>query len=75
MQSLPSLTLPNACPHVVDSLPDTDLMQVCLHELKDNVDVLELSGARRQHDVLDLNNICDKIQSLAVAHTAVVSCS
>ena len=34
------------------------LVQICLHELKDNVDILELARAGRQHDVLDFNNVC-----------------
>lgn len=34
------------------------LMQICLHELKDNVDVLELARARREHDVLDFHYVC-----------------
>ena len=33
-------------------------MQIRLHELEDHVDVLKLPGARRQHYVLDLHDIC-----------------
>ena len=36
----------------------TNLMKVSLHELKDDVYVLELPWTRRQHDVLDLHDIC-----------------
>jgi hypothetical protein len=32
-------------------------VQVRLHELKDHVDVFEVAGGRRQHDVLDLNDV------------------
>ncbi len=32
-------------------------MQVCLHEFKDYVDVLEVASARREHDVFDVNNV------------------
>ena len=34
------------------------LVQVRLHELEDHEDVPELPGAGRQHDVLDLHDIC-----------------
>lgn len=34
------------------------LMQVCLHELKDHINVFEVTGARREHDVFDLHNVC-----------------
>ena len=33
-------------------------MKVSLHELKDHINVLELPRTRREHDVLDLHNIC-----------------
>lgn len=33
-------------------------MEVCLHELKHHIDVFELPGTGRQHDVLDLHNVC-----------------
>lgn len=33
-------------------------MKVSLHELKHDVYVLELPWTRRQHDVLDLHNVC-----------------
>lgn len=36
----------------------THLMQVCLHELEHDVDVLEVTCAGRQADVLDLHDIC-----------------
>jgi hypothetical protein len=34
------------------------LMQVCLHELKHNKYVFEVPRIWRQHDVLDLNDVC-----------------
>jgi hypothetical protein len=40
------------------------LVEIGLHELKDYIDVLELPGAWRQHDVLDLHNICGFIAPL-----------
>ena len=39
------------------SLP-AHLVQVCVQVLKDEVDVLEIPGAGRQHDVLDFHNVC-----------------
>ena len=36
----------------------TDLVKVCLHELKDDVDVLEFPWAWWEHDVLDLYDVC-----------------
>ena len=33
------------------------LVEVCLHELKDDKNVLELSRVRRQQDVLDLHDV------------------
>ena len=33
-------------------------MKVSLHELKDHINVLELPRTWREHDVLDLHNIC-----------------
>lgn len=35
-----------------------NLVKVSLHQLEDNINVLELSCTGRQHDVLDLHNIC-----------------
>lgn len=33
-------------------------MKIGLHQLKDNIDILELPRAGWQHDVLDFHNIC-----------------
>lgn len=34
------------------------LMKISLHQLKDNIYVLELPCAGWQHDVLDFHNVC-----------------
>ena len=34
-------------------------MEVSLHELKHHIDIFELPRTGRQHDVLDLHNVCD----------------
>jgi hypothetical protein len=34
------------------------LVQVSLHQLKHHIDILEVPRAGRQHDVLDLHNVC-----------------
>lgn len=39
----------------------TYLVQICLHEFKDDIDVFEFFGRGWQHDMLDLNYVCIKI--------------
>lgn len=43
------------------------LVQVCLHELKHDVDVLVVAGVGGQHDVLDLHNVCQGLEAGASA--------
>lgn len=38
----------------------TDLVEVGLHQFKHDVNVLEVVRRWRQHDVLDLNNVCEE---------------
>jgi hypothetical protein len=47
-------------------------VQVRLHELKHDIDVLEVAGRRRQHDVLDLDNVgvAQQAQQLNLAQDA-----
>lgn len=40
------------------------LVEVCLHQLKHHVNVLELPGTWGQHDVLDLHNVCSMQASM-----------
>ena len=42
-------TSPSLVPHLV---------QICLHELEDNVDILEFARTGRQHDVLNFHDVC-----------------
>ena len=44
------------------------LMQISLHQLKDNKNVFELLLIGRQEDVLDLNNICNSKAGHRNAH-------
>ncbi len=46
----------------------TYLMKISFHELKHHVDILEVPCAWRQHDVLNLNNVCrDKVDHCSCA--------
>ena len=49
-----------------------DLVEVGLHELEDNVDVTELAARRREHDVLDLDDVwmAQKAEQLDLAENA-----
>ena len=52
--------------------PSPYLVQVGLHQLKDDVDVLEVAGARRQHDVADLHDVrvAEQAQQLDLSQDA-----
>ena len=41
----------------LDPAPSTHLVQICLHQLKHDIDVFEVAGGGGQHDVLDFHNV------------------